>query len=131
MRVCTIMQVCSQYSALVLHGSSFTDAFNTPYGERDKSVLIQGTGRIRLCNVQRIPENREMKVSPSHPYDELFHIKSIYREQHRQNRLMASNVPQNTRTFQHRRLKPNGAGASVQTMKLSRNIQRGKRNYRR
>lgn len=66
----------------------------------DKSALIQGNGDYAMW----ISESPEMKVSKSRPQNELlFHIKkkSIRREQHRQNRLMASPVPQNTRTFQH------------------------------
>lgn len=119
-------------SVLAIHGSSSTYVYDTPYGGRDKSVLIQGNGQIRLCNVQRISENRQMKVSSSRPNTKLFHIKiyppgkaqaeKSFNSEHFATK--HQNIPGQTVASKR-------AEASVQIKTLSSYSQNRKRNYRR
>lgn len=91
------------YHVLVVHSSSSTYVYDTPYGGRDKSVLIQGNGQIRLCNVQRISESLQMKVSSSYPHIELVQIKSIHRDQHRRKKKIAEQRAVFHKTPEHSR----------------------------
>lgn len=110
------------YSVLLVHSSSSTYVYDTPYGGRDKSVLIQGNGQIRLCNVQRISESLQMKVSSSCPHTELVQIKSIHRDQHRRKKKKSLNSEQFSTKHQNipgHAVTSNRAEASVQIMTLS------------